>query len=443
MARWLLALALWVLPLEGKAQEEVEVPSTSEESSRRKQKRGRKKKKRKTASSASASATVPIERPGFDMEVRGRLEVGAFQGWKSREGTGALLSAEVVATSEARYERFRLRVPLRLRHRQTFGLAVTETLGSGGAELQWRLGPRLRLSAEGTLAGAWRPGWPDLYQPLGSGQYVPSARRSHLDRKVEVQLAGIPLRHHHARLKYRYVLSDYLEDPNFDAFERPMHLTPRDNERHELTLRWRYFLKKGYDLTAQVEAFERHDFFLFARDAGTGKTHAVPGGRPPNPLQAFRGVEPSVGGEMSLFQHKLTVEARYGYVVVADLFQGYYSHTGHHPALRVEYAPWEGISLWGGAEAWLREYGEGSYAEGPGHPPLLFGTRRVDRRGVLDAGLRVALWPGVAARLEGRFVSRQTNFPPYVPGVFPSQAAYDFKWNYDNWMVLAGVEYHR
>jgi hypothetical protein len=215
-----------------------------------------------------------------------------------------------------------------------------------------------------------------------------------------------------------------------------------DNERHDLELSWRY-LQKRYSVGAQVEAFERHDFFLFARDAGTGRTHAGPGGLPPNPLQSFRGFEPSLGGEVMLLGKKLEVDASYGFEIVEDLFQGYYSYTGHHPELKLVLTPRKGLSVTAGFEAWLREYGEGSYAAGPGHPPLVFGTRRSDRRSVFNAGVRYALRPGLSASLEGRFVTRRTNFPPYVPGVFPRNADYEIDWSYDNWMALVGVEYRR
>jgi hypothetical protein len=194
---------------------------------------------------------------------------------------------------------------------------------------------------------------------------------------------------------------------------------------------------------AGVNGFSRQDSFLFARDALTGRTHADPGGQPPNPLQSLRGAEPSVGGKLFLLERQLEVEASYGFELVEERFQGYYSYTGHHPELKLEYSPVDRVSLRATAEAWLRRYGENSYQEGPGHPALTFGDRRVDQRAVLGGALRFALRPDLWANLEGRWVVRRTNFPPYIPGVFPSGRAYAIDWNYQNWLALAGLEYYR
>lgn len=381
-------------------------------------------------------------RPGFDLRLRASLSAGAFQGWQVRKAHGALLLAEAAATPTARYGDFSLRVPLRLSQRKLFGATLPETQGFGGLELTWKQSRSLKLSVEGGLAGFWRPDWPDLYQPLADGGYAPTSRESHLDQRLGVELESAPVRRHHLRVSYRFRLADYAADPNFDPFDAPMHLTPTDHTEHELELGWRY-VGKGFRLMAGVSAFGRQDTFFFARDAGTGKTHAGPGGLPPNPLQSLRGAEPSLGGKLWLFQKRLEVEAHYGFELVEDRFQGYYSYTGHHPELQVEYSPVERLSLKVSVEAWLRRYGANSYAEGPGHPPLTFGDRRVDRRGVLGGAVRYALRSKLSVTLEGRWVVRKTNFPPYTPGVFPSALAYDIDWNYQNWLALAGLEYRR
>ncbi len=484
MTRWLLALVavLLLTPSQGQAQEiraplspEVqpedgqEPPASSSGNGEQK----RKKKKKKKAA-APAPADVPSQTPGASDEsaragapeapppeadepgdpdevpggpglgvrLRANLSAGAFQGLQVRKDRGALIVAEVAAISTARYGDLLLRLPLRLSHRQTLGASLSETLGNGGLELTWKQSRRLKVSVEGGLSGFWRPGWPDLYQPLAGGGFAPTSRASHLDQRLGVELVGTPIRRHRLRLSYRYVLADYAADPTFEPIEEPMHLTPLDHTEHALELGWRY-VGKGFRLMAGVRGFARQDSFLFGRDAGTGQTHAGPGGLPPNPLQSFLGGEPSLGGKLWLFQRRLEVEAGYGFELVEDRFQGYYSYTGHHPELRVAYSPMERVSLQATAEVWLRRYGENSYVEGPGHPPLTFGDRRVDRRGVVGGELRFALRPELSVKLEGRWVVSKTNFPSYVPGSFPRSRAYDVDWNYKNWLALAGLEYRR
>jgi len=492
MARWLLALVavLLLTPSQGRAQETTvplspeaqpeegqDTPASPSGSGEQKRKKKRKKKAAAPVPAESAQSpgtespsptpgasdeptpagapeAPPPESdepgdsdeapggPGFNVRLRANVSAGAFRGLQVRKDRGALLVAEAAAIPTARYGDFLLRLPLRLAHRQTVGASLPETQGSGGLELTWKQSRRLKLSVEGGLSGFWRPGWPDLYQPLADGGFAPTSRASHLDQRFGMELVGTPLRRHRLRLGYRYALSDYAADPAFEPFEEPMHLTPLDHTEHALELGWRY-VGKGFRLMAGVRGFARQDSFLFARDAGTGKTHAGPGGLAPNPLQSFRGGEPSLGGKLWLLQRRLEVEASYGFELVEDRFQGYYSYTGHHPELKVEYSPMERVSLRATAEAWLRSYGENSYVEGPGHPPLTFGDRRVDRRGVVGGELRFALRPELSAKLEGRWVVSKTNFPRYIPGSFPSSRAYDIDWNYQNWLALAGLEYHR
>jgi hypothetical protein len=38
-------------------------------------------------------------------------------------------------------------------------------------------------------------------------------------------------------------------------------------------------------------------------------------------------------------------------------------------------------------------------------------------------------------------VIRDTNFPPYQPGVFPASRGYDIEWNYWNLLATAGLSY--
>jgi hypothetical protein len=127
--------------------------------------------------------------------------------------------------------------------------------------------------------------------------------------------------------------------------------------------------------------------------------------------------------------------------IANDAFQGYYSFLAHHPEFRVDWAVHSRVSLVARAEARWRLYGPWSYAAGPDHPPLLWGDRRTDVRGALDLEVRVALGNGFFAVLDLRGVLRRTNYPPYVPGVFPATRQYDIRWDYENASALLALEY--
>jgi len=390
---------------------------------------------------ATPEAKAPAEAGAPAVEARVNAAAGGFNGWNVRRQAGGL--AEVGGALDVSLERgaLTLDVPLRASHRQSIGTSLTESKGSAAVEGQWRTGWRhLRLSAALGVLGVWRPNWPDLYQPLGNGDYAPTSRYSHVDGIVTLQAAAKPLAHQHGRLKYRFTHSTSPQDPAFDAFVRPMHLTPMDADVNELDASWRY-LGKGWAASARVDTFLRFDRWLFSRDAGTGLTHANPGGPPPNPLQTFAGAEPSLELEGELLDGKLKLGVRYGYEVVRDLFDGYYSFDGHHPRLQVRWRAPLDVELSLQLEAWLRGYGPNGYAAGGNHPPLAWGDHRVDNRVAATLEGRYPLKPQLALTAKFRVVNRATNFPDYVPYTYPATAGYDIKWSYTNVLATAGAEY--
>lgn len=337
-------------------------------------------------------------------------------------------------------DRWRVRAPLSVEHRQTQGASLSESRIYLDGEVRYRRSARLRLTGEVRVGGVWRPNWPDQYQPMATGQLASTGRYSHWDRRIGFGVAGIPRRHHHVRARYRYTIVDYAEDPNYDPSTTPTHLVPGDHGQHDLDFSWRY-LGKGWKVGAGLDIGIRNDYFAYARDASTGLTHAGAGGPPPNPLQQIVGVEPSIEGERTLAGGRLELGAAYGFEIVDDTYQGYYSYTGHHPQLDLSWKIRPHTTARVSGELWWRTYGANSYAAGGTHPPLLYGDRRVDHRGRarLRASTRLAdHWTGTA---DGSVYLRRTNFPTYEPGIFPSTRDYDIDWNYDNWIFTIGAEY--
>ncbi|MHB8875014.1 MAG: hypothetical protein ACYC8T_15120 [Myxococcaceae bacterium] len=389
------------------------------------------------SSPPTLGADIPDAEGPWAFDGEARLTTGGFSGYGVRKDGGGMARPEVRAAARFRREGFQASLPVALSHRQTVGAALVESKGSAGLELRYRFSPKLRVSLEGGLLGVRRPGWPDLYQPLAGGGYQPTDRYSHFDGKLEAQVAGIPLRHQHARLKYQYTGADYAIDPAFRS-SNPTHLTPFGYHEHALRGSWRY-LADDWKAGGKLSAFSQGYAFMFSRDANTGLTHAGPGGAPPNPLQVFTGVEPAVEGEWK--RGGLELSGSYGLELVVDAFEGYYSFTGHHPELKVEYGLPQRASLTLGAEAWVRTYGDSSYQAGGSHPPLTSGTRRVDNRVALTFGAELPLRPDLTLTADLSWVRRVTNFPPYQPGVYPANRTYDIDWSYTNFLAQVGVRW--
>jgi len=371
-------------------------------------------------------------------------KVGAFGGFFDGKGvrtdSGGAALIEGTVTPRLRTGDWKFDVPVRLHHFQTFGASLSETYGSVYAGAENRLSKGLRLGASLGLSGARRPHWPDLYQPITSPSgplgLNSTDRYSYLAWHVRLNLAATPFARNHLRLTYEYVHFGYTRDPNFDA-ARPMHLTPRDNGQHLVGVSWRV-LGDGYSVAAHLDYGHRYDEVYLSRNAVTGTTNFYT-----TPYQDLARVEPSVEVRTKRLGDRLDVTLQYGYQIQTDGYQGYYSYTGHHPRLAVEYAFTDRLSARVKGEVWWREYGPDSKAAGlqAGQPNTLEnGSRLYDRKGAVGATVSYALTNKLSATLRGDWVRRSTNYPDYVPNVYPATRQYDIEWSYVNTQVLAGVE---
>jgi hypothetical protein len=398
------------------------------------------------ADAAPAETSVAKERPRKKRKRRKprraiAASVEATAGVLGGEGTvrdGAGFVA-VEGKLRPRWERdaVRLELPVTIGDRETVGATFPERRAGVDARVRLERSPALRFSARAGVDGTWRPGWPDPYQPLADGSLAATSRRSHLDGGAGVGVAAIPLRHQHLRAEYDYRHVDYLDDAAYDPIDAPTHLVPGDHDEHALSLDWRHH-GDGWKLGGGVDLTHASYAYAYARDAGTGLTHAGAGGPPPNPLQRTLTVEPRI--RLDLDGDRADVDLSYGLPVSSDLHEGYYSYVEHHPEVDATIHATRAIELELSAELRWRTYGANSYAVAPpDHPMLDFGTRRSDRTLRSGVEVRVELGGGLAAVGSARLTVRRTNFPDYVPGVFPDSRAYAIDWDYDDVTIAAGL----
>jgi hypothetical protein len=380
---------------------------------------------------APATKRAGRDQPGWTVDARLGAYAGAFDGMGVRTDSGGLGIVEGALSPTWRGGGWRVEVPLRLTHRETFGADLSETTGSLALSTERRFTRAFRAGPEVGISGAYRPGWPDLYQRQPGGALPSTDRYGYLAWHAGAQLYALPLAHNHVRLKYRYVAYRYQGESAFEPDVNPMHLTPRDNVQHQVDLSWRYLGGQSWDLGFGLEYTHRRDDDLLARNAGSGGTSGYT-----NPLQKLNKVEPSVEVKLKRLGDQVDVSLRYGFMVQDDPFQGYYSYTGQHPRLDVEWAVTDRLGLEGRAEAWLVEYGSSSTFASR----LDSGSRRTDNRVALRAGARYALTPTLSAVVEGEWVKRETNYPDYVPDPV-TDAGYDIRFDYDNLRAVAGVEW--
>lgn len=388
------------------------------------------------ARSPVASA-APARGEGEPLQLRARVSAvaGGFSGQGTRRESGALGVLDARAALAARLGSLELDVPARVERVETLGADLSQTRASVAVEPSWRPIRRLKLGAEAGVVRVWRLGWQDQYQPNPDLTLQHTNRYSYVAWRAGANVYAQPAAHQHLRLRWRMTSYEYTRDPNWDP-NFPTHITPRDNVQHAVDGSWRY-LQRDYAVALRLETTFRRDSVYPARHALTGSV------RTPTrtPHQRLNDYEPSTELELRrLADGHVKVSLRFGWAVRDDAYEGYYSYSGPHPRAVVEWSPLERLELAATAEAWWLRYGPSS--RDPNRPtPNEGGTRLHDQRRRVELKARCRIGGGLSAIAEGEWVWRETNYPDYVPGVFPSTRLYDIRWDYQNLRAVAGLEW--
>ncbi|MBI4816857.1 MAG: hypothetical protein HY791_11395 [Deltaproteobacteria bacterium] len=376
--------------------------------------------------------------PKTGLRWRGSIAAafGTTGGVGHREVTAPVFDLSASIKPSLRLGDFRFAVPLSLSHVERIDQPFDTTSGELGLIAGWRVSSWLRLGVDGGLGATGKFGWPDSFQPR-SGELVSTDRFSHFDRSVGARAVVGVAKGHRLFARVEYLLEDGTNDPSFQPVLWPDHIAPSDHALASLDVGWRH-RRKRLGIGVGLRLSERRDFFRFAQDAGTGQTHASPGGSPANPLRHLLGLAPSVDARFAI-SRRFRGKAAYTLEIVDDPFQGYRSSVSHRPEVAVEYRSRARVSVkaWVGVD--LKRYGEDSYAVVGSHPPLDDGERRYDRRGRLGISGAAPLMKHVWLTAEARGLVRSTNFPDYQASVYPSNRKYDIDWDYEGWTVLLGL----
>lgn len=395
-----------------------------------------------SAPKASAPRPAPAKPPPtqppspYLLEARVSALAGGFSGDGTRRNSGGLGILDVRLEPGLRGERSQLevRVPLRLERTETFGGELSQTLASAFLEPSWRPARHLKLGAEGGFVRVWRLGWPDLYQPNPDLTLQHTNRYSYQAWRAGANVYGQPVRHHHLRFRWRVSSYTYTHDPNWDP-GAPTHITPRDNVQNSIDASWRY-LRDTYALALRLDATFRRDSVYPARHAFTGSILTPTR----TPHQKLNDYEPSVELELRKLANQVTLSFSLGWAIRDDAYEGYYSYSGPHPRAVAEWAASERLSLTARVEAWWLEYGPRS--RDPNRPtPNEGGTRLYDHLVRLRAEGRYRLGAGVSAVAEASWHGRDTNYPDYLPNVFPSTRQYAIDWDNDSFRAVTGLEW--
>ncbi len=444
------------------ATESASVEDASEDAAKpgkkaRKQKPTTTKKKKKTkktttgsAPAAPANTTTPS---AFALagSVGGaaRLGVGVITGegvHRTLDG-GPVPMAVVAAAIDPQLSLgiVTLALPSRLEHRETWQGHLTRTDASSSLQLELKPMRQLRATVEAGLTARALPARLDPYQPVddvADAGLLATDRRGGTSVQLGARLLAVPWSKTYVRLKYDFARSRSVVDPAFDAIERANHLTPTDRDQHELAASFKTTLGSLKPSLA-VAVFRRESFFVFARDAGTGATHAGAGGAPPNPLQIVHGVEVEPGAVLRLLDGAVELDLAWRLRFVDDVFAGYYSRVENRFTMGVdaEVGPEDlALATRFRLDTTLVSFGDNAYATTKRHPPLDDGDRRELRRAGVSVQARFPARAAVRVFVDVAAQAQRTNFPDYVPGVFPAAQAYRVDWDRQVASALLGVE---
>lgn len=397
--------------------------------------------KRKKKSKLPTVHTRMGRRWMFMMPMDLDLAIGTLDGYRTLpDQRGPFGQASVGLTPTLRWRRgiFLMRAPLALARRQPIAHEVQWTRASGGLNLDGKVADGLRVASKTSVGVKSMPGLPDPYQPIVAIDGRPTGRLNTTDRHGywSVTAAGeVGWRPAGDTGATEWTLGGdfdqriFNQDPAFDPILRPNHLTPGDRHRYGAEVGVRTTIKRwGYRARFKARVSKTDFHFILARDADTGLTHGAPGDPPANPTARF--VRTSLSHRSSLwlrrFKTRVFVDLRY--TSNDDRFAGYYSWSGPRiePGLRVR--PAKGWKLEVSAAAETRQFTSDGYLVGTTHPPLDGGDSiRAETR--LSARARVSFrprsTPWLTTWFKARAKRRDTNFPNYVPGVFPEDSAYD------------------
>ena len=336
------------------------------------------------------------------------------------------------------------------RGRETFATSLAERAVSGGLKMKLRPARKFRIGAETALGFVQRPDWPDQYQPVlddaaqPTGSLAPTDRYSYWVASGKVFARGSPAAAIRITGFAEALYRDYREDPNYDPVAEPTHLTPSDKVQAGGGIRASAgMLDRLLRMSLSASVFWIHYLKTYARDAQTGKTHAAPGGQPPNPLQTFLRID--IAHTSSIFPPGPVkrISVTLSYQRNEDTFAGYYTWNQAGWKIRARFSPIESLAVTAGYGGRYRSYTTDGYQPGPNHPPLDgAGTVRTSHRHDLFGEVAFSVWqPGLELFLEGRWRINRTNFPDYQPYVFPATRAYRIDWDYTNTTLMAGVRY--
>lgn len=378
------------------------------------------------AADAPGDAAVnDADRTRYDYSVR--AVGGYFDGMGVRTDSGGIGILELDLTPKLKSGSWSVAIPLQLDRQQTFGADLNETVAGAEIDATRRASDSMSYGPIGGIKYTLRTGWPDLYQPDGTGGLLKTDRFTHLDWYAGwhhwYRLAG----KRNLRWKVRVLRQDYRRDANFNEFDpTPTHLVPRDNTR--LTFDSSYRVRRGsLHYGVQLDAFYRWDSVAVARVARTGAATTD--------LQRYWVVEPSA--EVGVQLGGLDVALEYGWKKQVDPVTGYYTYAAHHPGVKVDLALGKRFSLQGRAEAWVLGYGPDSTQKTEDQ------ARLYSNRYAAKARARYLVAGDLAVVADVEWAKRDTNYCDYSPVATGTCAAstYDIAWDYTNTMVTAGVEW--
>lgn len=294
-----------------------------------------------------------------------------------------------------------------------------------------------------------KPDWPDHYQPEPA-VYDPaldpgSIRLKSTDRFSYKKFEpGLRLKYKIADDCYsRFAVGITKKIGNTDSkyyAEKPTHLTPEEYTAVFAEAGIRFSDSKSpvnFHVKDRLTYLKEEE--ALARDRVTGKTNYSTS---PNPLYKELNNRTDLDVTFNINSIKMKLTPGYSFEYNRDMYEGYYTYTGHTFGLGLKHRPFKKIRYELKAKYEYIKYTDDGYGVSASHVPLKDGSVLYKKYTTFEGTVEYLHSKELTIFADYELKEKDTNYPDYVPGYFPgSSNNYDIDFSYDSYRFGMGAKY--
>lgn len=294
-----------------------------------------------------------------------------------------------------------------------------------------------------------KPDWPDHYQP-DPAVYDPAVAPDDIRLKSTDRFS---YRKFEPGLRLKYRISDDFysrfaigitkktgyTDSNYHP-ENPTHLTPEEYTAVFADAGLRFSDSKSpVNFHGKNRLTYLKEDEALARDRVTGITNYSTS---PNPLYKELNNRTNLDVTFNINSIKMEITPGYSFEYNRDMYEGYYTYTGHTLGMELRHRPFKKIRYKLKADYEYIKYTDNGYGPSASHVPLKEGSVLYKKYTTFEGMIEYLYNRELTIFADYMIKEKETNYPDYVPGSFPGATKnYDIDFSYDSYRAGMGVKY--